>query len=54
MEDLEVRVKTLIFDNFALEEREFFTAEIFPLPGQFPVAVMNSTATVLVEDNDST
>ena len=41
-----------IVDNSALEEVEQFNVKIEAISGDFPVAVMNSTATVIVTDND--
>ena len=41
-----------IVDNSALEEVEQFSVKIEAILGDFPVAVMNSTVTVTVTDND--
>ena len=41
-----------ITDNSALEDVEQFIVEIEPVPGVFPVAVMDSIATVTITDND--
>ena len=43
---------TFVIDNRAVEDMEQFTASISPIPGLFPVAVKNSTATVTIIDND--
>ena len=41
-----------ITDNLALEDVEQFFVEIEPVPGDFPVAVMDNIATVTITDND--
>ena len=50
----EMEMETLIFivDNSALEEVEQFTVKTEAVSGDFPVAVMNNTATVTITDND--
>ena len=47
-----MEVLVFILDNSALEELEQFTVKIEAIKGIFPVAVTNSTATVLMDDND--
>ena len=47
-----MEVLVFILDNSALEELEQFTVKIEAIEGIFPVAVTNSTATVLIDDND--
>ena len=47
-----MEVLILIRDNSALEEVEQFTVVIEAVEGDFPVAVMNNTATVTIADND--
>ena len=47
-----IRMLIFILDNSALEEVEQFTVKIEAVSGDFPVAVMNSTTTVIVTDND--
>lgn len=46
-------VQTLILDNSAVENVEDFSVFITAIPGLFPVAVKNSTASVSITDNDS-
>ena len=41
-----------ILDNSALEEVEQFTVKIEAVSGDFPVAIINSTTTIIVTDND--
>ncbi len=53
IDELEVRVTVLITDNIALEGRESFTVNITAIPGIFPLTVMDSVATVDIDDNDS-
>ena len=47
-----MEVLVFILDNSALEELEQFIVKIEAIKGIIPVAVTNSTATVLVDDND--
>ena len=52
IDEIEKREIVIITDNIALEEREFFTVNITAIPGIFPVAVQNFTATIEIDDND--
>ena len=47
-----MEVVIFIIDNSALEDVEQFIVEIEPIPGVFPIAVMDSVATVTITDND--
>ncbi len=47
-----MEVMILIIDNSALEDVEQFIVEIEPVPGVFPVAVMDDIATITITDND--
>ena len=51
-EETEMEVLIFILYNSALEETEHFTVRIEAIEGVFPVAVVNSTATVNITDND--
>ena len=42
----------IILDDDVLEDVKQFSLQIEAVPGPFPVTVKNSTATVLIEDND--
>ena len=48
----QMEVVILIIDNSALEDVEQFIVEIEPIPGVFPIAVMDSVAAVTITDND--
>ena len=48
----QMEVMIFITDNSALEDVEQFVVEIEPVSGVFPVAVMDSIATVTITDND--
>ena len=48
----QMEVTIFITDNSALEDVEQFTVEIEAFQGAFPVAVMDSIATVTIMDND--
>ena len=48
----QMEVMIFITDNSALEDMEQFFVEIEPIPGVFPVAVMDSIVTVTITDND--
>ena len=52
VEDIKMEMFIFILDNSALEEVEQFTVKIEAASGDFPVAVMNSTTTITVTDND--
>ena len=52
VEETEKEMLIFIVDNSALEEVEQFTVKIEAISGDFPVAVLNSTATVTITDND--
>ena len=52
-EETEVRRRVRILDNQVLESTKTFSVVIEAVPGRFPVAVMNSTATVEIRDDDS-
>ena len=52
VEDVEKEVQVQIVDNAAVERVEQFSVFLTPLPGVFPVAVLNSTAVVSITDND--
>ena len=47
-----MEVLIFITDNSALEDMEQFMVVIEPVLGVFPVAVMDSIATVTITDND--
>ena len=47
-----MEVMIFITDNSALEDVEQFIVEIEAVPGVFPVAVMDSIATITIIDND--
>ena len=49
-----MEIMIFIMDNSALEDTEQFFVEIEPASGVFPVAVINSRATVTITDNDGT
>ena len=51
-EEMEIRKRVRILDNQVLEPNETFSVVIEAVPGRFPVAVMNSRATVEIEDDD--
>jgi hypothetical protein len=48
----QMEVIIFIADNSALEDVEQFIVEIEPVPGVFPVAVMDNIATITIIDND--
>ena len=50
----QMEVLIFITDNSALEDMEQFMVVIEPVLGVFPVAVMDSIATVTITDNDGT
>ena len=50
----QMEIMIFIMDNSALEDTEQFFVEIEPVSGVFPVAVINSRATVTITDNDGT
>ena len=52
VEEVEKEVQVQIVDNAAVEHVEQFSVFLTPLPGVFPVAVLNSTAVVSIADND--
>ena len=52
MDVTQIEVMIFITDNSALEDLEQFIVEIEPVPGVFPVAVMDNIATITVTDND--
>ena len=52
VEETEMEVLILIRDNAALEEVEEFNIMIEAVEGDFPVAVVDSMATVTITDND--
>ena len=52
VEETEMEILIFIVDNSALEEVEQFTVKTEAVLGDFPVAVMNDTATVTITDND--
>ena len=52
VEETEKEMLIFIVDNSALEEVEQFTVKIEAISGDFPVAVLNSTVTVTITDND--
>ena len=52
VEEVEKEVQVQIVDNAAVERVEQFSVFLTPLPGLFPVAVLNSTAVVSIADND--
>ena len=51
-DDLQQSVAIFILDNSIAEDVESFSVSISPIPGLFPVAVQNSTATIFIKDND--
>ena len=52
VEDVGKEVQVQIVDNAAVERVEQFSVFMTPLPGLFPVAVLNSTAVISITDND--
>ena len=52
IDDLQQSVSIFILDNLIAEDVEFFSVSISPIPGLFPVAVKNNTATISIKDND--
>ena len=52
IDDLQQSVAIFILDNSIAEDVESFSVSISPIPGLFPVAVQNSTATIFIKDND--
>ena len=52
VEEVEKEVQVQIVDNAAVERVEQFSVFLTPLPGLFPVAVLNSAAVVSITDND--
>ena len=41
-----------VIDNSALEDVEQFSVEIEPVPGDFPVVVIDNIASITITDND--
>ena len=52
IDDLQQNVAIFILDNSIVEGVEYFSVSISPIPGLFPVAIKNSTATISIKDND--
>ena len=52
-EDLEIWRRVRIIDDQTLQGKRTFNTVIEAVPGTFPVAVMNNTAAIEIEDDDS-
>jgi len=51
--ELQKMLFLVVVDNNAVESLEDLRVFITPVVGQYPVAVQNSTATIMITDNDS-
>ena len=53
VDELLKSVFLIIVDDNAVEDVENLQVSVTPVLGQFPVAVQNNTATIIIADNDS-